>query len=158
MDMVVQGQELTKKPHIVVATPGRLADHLESCNVFTLSKIKFLVLDEADRLLGGHFDDQIKTIFQALPKDRQNLFFSATITDTLEKLKNVTGKEVFLYEAPSEIATVENLEQHYVLCPKNVKDAYLVEVIRTYRKDNDGNILIFTDTCRFLFYLQELFV
>ncbi|XP_019869571.1 probable ATP-dependent RNA helicase DDX49 [Aethina tumida] len=149
VDMVAQGQELSKKPHIVVATPGRLADHLESCSTFTLSKIKFLVLDEADRLLGGHFDDQIKTIFTALPKTRQNLFFSATITDTLQKLKTVTGRDCFLYEAPAEVATVEQLEQHYVLCPKDVKDAYLVEVIRTYRATNQtGNIMIFTDTCR----------
>lgn len=149
MDMVAQGLELSKKPHIVVATPGRLADHLESCNTFSLAKIKFLVLDEADRLLGGHFDEQIKTIFKALPKERQNLFFSATITDTLEKLKLVTGKDVFFYEAPAEVATVEELEQNYVLCPKDVKDAYLVETIRTYRTNNEnGNILIFTDTCK----------
>lgn len=149
MDMVAQGLELSKKPHIVVATPGRLADHLESCNTFSLAKIKFLVLDEADRLLGGHFDEQIKTIFKALPKERQNLFFSATITDTLEKLKMVTGKDVFFYEAPAEVATVEELEQNYVLCPKDVKDAYLVETIRTYRTNNEnGNILIFTDTCK----------
>jgi ATP-dependent RNA helicase DDX49/DBP8 len=149
MCMITQGQELEKRPHIVVATPGRLADHLESCKTFTLSRLRFLVLDEADRLLGGHFDEQIKTIFQALSKQRQNLFFSATITDTLEKLKTVTGKDVFFYEAPAEVATVENLEQHYVLCPKDVKDAYLVETIRTYRGNNsDGNILIFTDTCK----------
>lgn len=148
MDMVTQGQELAKKPHIVVATPGRLADHIQSCDTFSLARIRYLVLDEADRLLSGHFDEQIKTIFNVLPKKRQNLFFSATITDTLEKLKEVTGNEVFLYEAPSEIATVEQLEQDYVLCPQDVRDAYLVETIRTYRAINTtGNILIFTDTC-----------
>ncbi|XP_044252400.1 probable ATP-dependent RNA helicase DDX49 [Tribolium madens] len=149
MDMVAQGKELARKPHIVVATPGRLADHLESCNTFNFTKLRFLVLDEADRLLGGSFDEQIKTIFQNLPKKRQNLFFSATITDTLEKLKCVTGSEVFFYEAPTEVATVEQLEQNYVLCPKDVKDAYLVETIRTYRGQNKGgNILIFTNTCK----------
>lgn len=148
MDMVAQGKELAKKPHIVVGTPGRLADHIESCDTFSLSRIKYLVLDEADRLLSGHFDEQIKTIFGVLPKKRQNLFFSATITDTLEKLKEATGNEVFLYEAPSDTATVEQLEQHYVLCPQDVRDAYLVETIRMYRsKNSNGNIMIFTDTC-----------
>ncbi|XP_018322404.1 probable ATP-dependent RNA helicase DDX49 [Agrilus planipennis] len=148
VDMVAQGQELTKKPHIVVATPGRLADHIESCNTFNLSKIKFLVLDEADRLLSGQFDEQIKTIFKVLPKKKQSLFFSATITDALEKLKEVTGNEVFFYQAPNDIATVEQLEQHYVLCPHDVRDAYLVETIRTFRINNEcGNIMIFTDTC-----------
>lgn len=91
--MVVQGQELSKNPHIVVATPGRLADHLESCDTFNLKKIKFLVLDEADRLLSGHFDEQIQTIFQALSEDRQSLFFSATITDTLDQVRQVLSKK-----------------------------------------------------------------
>lgn len=74
----------------------RLADHLESCNTFSLKRIKFLVLDEADRLLGGRFDKQIATIFNALPKERQTLLFSATMTDTLEKVKKVTKKNVSL--------------------------------------------------------------
>ncbi|XP_017783893.1 PREDICTED: probable ATP-dependent RNA helicase DDX49 [Nicrophorus vespilloides] len=149
MDMVTQGQELAKKPHIVVATPGRLADHLDSCNTFSLKKIQFLVLDEADRLLGGNYDEHIQTIFQQLPKKKQSLFFSATITDTLEKLKGVTGNDVFLYEAPNDIATVEQLDQHYVLCPKDVRDGYLVQTIRAYREENEeGNVMIFTDSCR----------
>lgn len=97
MDNVQQGLELSKNPHIVVATPGRLADHITGCKTFTLQKIKFLVMDEADRLLGsGHFDDQLQTIFGDLPKKKQSLFFSATITDTLEKLKGVTGNEVII--------------------------------------------------------------
>lgn len=94
MDMVVQGLELSKHPHIVVATPGRLADHLESCNTFSLKQIKFLVLDEADRLLEGHFDDQLKTIFEALPKRKQMLLFSATMTDTLDKVKHIASSKV----------------------------------------------------------------
>lgn len=149
--MVEQGIQLTKRPHIVVATPGRLADHLESCKTFSLSKIKFLVLDEADRLLSGQFDEQIKTIFKNLPKERQNLFFSATITDTLEKLKEVSNKDFFYYEAPSisDAVTVEQLEQLYVLCPRDVKDAYLAQVIRDFRSINeDGNVMIFTNTCK----------
>ncbi|KAF2893943.1 hypothetical protein ILUMI_12232 [Ignelater luminosus] len=149
MDMVTQGKELAKRPHIVVATPGRLADHIESCNTFSLARIKFLVLDEADRLLGGQFDGQIGTIFKVLPKKKQCLFFSATVTDTLQKLKEVTETDVVVYEQPAEIATVEELEQHYVLTPHDVRDAYLVETIRTFRSSNsDGNIMIFTDTCK----------
>lgn len=71
----------------------RLADHLESCDTFSLKSIKFLVLDEADRLLGGCFDKQIQTIFNALSKERQTLLFSATMTDTLEKVKMITKKD-----------------------------------------------------------------
>lgn len=147
--MVRQGKELAKKPHVVVATPGRLADHIESCNTFNMNQIKFLVMDEADRLLAGHFDEQLKTIFKILPRKKQSLFFSATITDTLEKLKTVTGNEVFQYEAPKVAETVEELDQRYVLCSKDVRDAYLVETIRIYRSKNEnGNIMIFVQTCR----------
>jgi ATP-dependent RNA helicase DDX49/DBP8 len=151
MDMVQQGQELSKKPHIVIATPGRLADHLESCNTFSLKKIKFLVLDEADRLLagGGGFDEQLKMIFNALPKIRQNLLFSATITDTLEEVKEVASNKVFMWEAPAEVATVEQLDQFYILCPVNVKDSYLVQTVRMFQEKNEkGSIMIFTDTCK----------
>ncbi|KAJ9589008.1 hypothetical protein L9F63_017703, partial [Diploptera punctata] len=149
MDMMIQGQELARKPHIVIATPGRLADHLESCDTFTLKKIKFLVLDEADRLLGGGFDGQLKTIFAALPKIRQNLLFSATITDTLEKVKEVANNKVFMWEEKAEIATVDQLDQFYVLCPVNMKDSYLVQVVRSYCEEHEkGSIMIFTDTCK----------
>lgn len=94
MDMMVQGLELAKKPHVVVATPGRLADHIESCNTFSLEKIKFLVLDEADRLLSGSFDEQLKVILPTLSKQKQVLLFSATITDALDKAKNLAPGKV----------------------------------------------------------------
>ncbi|XP_076176358.1 putative ATP-dependent RNA helicase Dbp45A [Ptiloglossa arizonensis] len=151
MDMVIQGLELSKHPHIVVATPGRLADHLESCDTFSLKRIKFLVLDEADRLLGGHFDDQLKTIFSALPQEKQVLLFSATMTDTLDKVKHITSNKVFIWESKDDsgIATVKELDQYYVLCPSDVRDSFLVEVVRSFRKTNkDGSIMIFTDTCK----------
>ncbi|XP_050523861.1 probable ATP-dependent RNA helicase DDX49 isoform X2 [Daktulosphaira vitifoliae] len=149
MEMIVQARELANKPHIVVSTPGRLADHLESCDTFSLKRIKFLVLDEADRLLGGKFDQQISTIFNALPKNRQTLLFSATMTDTLEKVKKITKKNTFVFESTDEVKTVDELEQFYVLCPYNVKDGYLVEIVRNFReKDESGLIMIFTDTCK----------
>lgn len=116
---------------------------------FSLKNVRFVVFDEADRLLSGAFDDQIKTIFGEIPKKRQTLFFSATITDTLLKAKEMAPNEVFVYEAPAEIATVEQLEQHYLLCNGDVKDGYLVQLLREYReKDDKGSIIIFTDTCK----------
>lgn len=153
MDMIVQAQELAKHPHVVISTPGRLADHLESCNTFSLSRIKFLVLDEADSLLSGRFDNQMKIIFKALPpKERkQLLLFSATMTDTLHNLETVSSKEFYKWESSSSdnIVTVSELDQYYVLCPLNAKDGYLVETIRTFRtNDPDSSIMIFTNTCK----------
>lgn len=151
MDMVTQGLELARHPHVVVSTPGRLADHLESCDTFSLRRIKFLVIDEADRLLAGQFDEQLATIFQALPKERQSLLFSATITDALDKVKEVSSNKFFVWECKDDsgVATVKELDQRYVLCPGDVRDAFLVEVIRTFRADNEtGSVMVFTDTCK----------
>lgn len=116
MDMVAQGKELARSPHIVIATPGRLFDHLNSCHTFSLRSIKYLVMDEADRLLEGkgNFDEQVsrisitspnsdrltffllqlRRIFKELPKSKQTLLFSATVTDTLKKLQDVALNNV----------------------------------------------------------------
>ena len=129
------------RPHIVIATPGRLADHLESCKTFSLKKIKYLVLDEADRLLEetGGFSDQLKVIFDNLPsKNKQTLLFSATITESMEQLKNkISMKEqVFKWEQNEKVEddskTVENLKQSYVLTPAGARDAYLVMIVKNF--------------------------
>nr|CAH0102147.1 unnamed protein product [Daphnia galeata] len=149
MGMMDQGIELSNHPHIVIATPGRLADHLESCNTFSFKTIKYLVMDEADRLLEGNFDEQLQTIFQALPEKRQTLLFSATITDTLNKLREVALNKPFMWSAPVETATVEELDQRYILVPADFKDGYLVHVVQNFREEKPkGSIIVFTDTCR----------
>lgn len=61
--MVAQAEELTQKPHLVIATPGRLVDHLESGTKFSIDKIRFLVLDEADRMLSGGFNNEVKLTY-----------------------------------------------------------------------------------------------
>jgi superfamily II DNA/RNA helicase len=82
-DPVAQSLALAKKPHIVISTPGRLVDHLESHSGLDLSRIKFLVLDEADRLLSG---DSLRGCLESIlkycppPERRQTLLFSATMT------------------------------------------------------------------------------
>uniref|UniRef100_A0A915CNY9 RNA helicase n=1 Tax=Ditylenchus dipsaci TaxID=166011 RepID=A0A915CNY9_9BILA len=143
---VVQAQELIKRPHIVVATPGRLADHIESDPegiAKLLKTIKFFVLDEADQLL------TLQTIFKAVPKQRQTLLFSATITSALNQLHQVSIKKPFFFEDDSDVKTVDRLEQRYVLCPNGVKDAYLVYVVKNfYTQRESSSILVFTHTCR----------
>ncbi|KAM3718731.1 putative ATP-dependent RNA helicase [Dirofilaria immitis] len=151
-DRVAQGNGLTRRPHIVVATPGRLADHLESDSENTrklFEKLRFLVLDEADRLLDGQYSVELKTILNLMPKQRQTLLFSATITSALSQLHQVAVKKPYFFEDKSEIATVDKLEQKYVLTPCAVKDAYLVYVVKNFHeKYPDSLILIFSHTCR----------
>uniref|UniRef100_A0A670Y1F5 RNA helicase n=1 Tax=Pseudonaja textilis TaxID=8673 RepID=A0A670Y1F5_PSETE len=84
MDMVSQALELSRKPHVVIATPGRLADHLRSSNTFSLRSIKFLVLDEADRLLEQgctDFTKDLEVILAAVPLDQRYLLVPEKVKD-----------------------------------------------------------------------------
>ncbi|XP_041419274.1 probable ATP-dependent RNA helicase DDX49 isoform X2 [Xenopus laevis] len=152
MDMVAQALELSRKPHIVIATPGRLADHIRSSNTFSIKKIRFLVLDEADRLLEQgctDFTQDLQVILEAVPAQRQTLLFSATLTDTLQELKTVAMNKPFFWESISEVKTVEQLDQRYILVPEKVKDAYLVYLIQKFQDEHeDWSIMIFTNTCK----------
>ena len=80
LDMVAQAITLSKKPHVIVGTPGRMADHLANTKGFHMKKLKYLVLDEADRLLSMDFEKQINLILTQIPKDRHTYLFSATMT------------------------------------------------------------------------------
>ncbi|CEF65988.2 Probable ATP-dependent RNA helicase DDX49 [Strongyloides ratti] len=136
----IQANELAKKPHIVVGTPGRIEDHIRSDPN---------VLDEADQLLDGQYSLQLKSIFLALPKKRQTLLFSATITSALTQLHQVSIHKPYFFEDVDEVKTVDKLTQKYVLCPVGVKDAYLVYVVKNYvEKNEDSSVLIFTYTCK----------
>ena len=73
---------------------GRLVDHLTACDTFSLRRVRFLVLDEADRLIAGRFDSDLATIMSALPQKRQTLLFSATCNDTLRQLESIANNEV----------------------------------------------------------------
>jgi len=147
MDMVAQGRELTDKPHIVIATPGRLAGHINAgSTTVSLDKIQFLVLDEADRLLEKSFESDLEVIFNKLPDKRQTLIFSATLTDTINELRTITKQKLFCYEAESNTATVSELDQRYLLVPSMVKDSYLVHLIQNFIENK--SVIIFTHTCR----------
>jgi len=154
-DMMLQGRDLASRPHVVIATPGRLADQLQSCVTFSLKKIKYLVLDEADRLLEGGFDDQLRVIFDNLPQKKQTLLFSATMSD-LEQYKskiNMNDDSPYQWQESQNdndfVKTAENLKQCYVLTPFGARDAYLVNIIQKFNeKEPNGSIMVFTKTCK----------
>jgi len=151
MDMVKQGQDLNVKPHIVVSTPGRLADHYESCDTFSLKKIKFLVLDEADRLLEDTgFQEQLEIIFKKLPKKRQTLLFSATMTPAIRQIQESSEEKVFAWTQSTDVMTVDELDQQYVLMNADVKDAYLMHILDKFTTDKPkSSVIIFTSTCKY---------
>lgn len=152
MDMVSQALELSKQPHVVVATPGRLADHIRSSNTFSMKRIQFLIMDEADRLLEQgctDFTKDLETILAILPAKRQTLLFSATLTDTLHDLKSIAMNRPFFWESKSDTRTVEELDQRYILTPEKVKDAYLVHLIQKFTDEHDDwSIIVFVNTCK----------
>ncbi|CAJ0963412.1 unnamed protein product, partial [Mesorhabditis belari] len=154
IEQIKQASDLSKRPHVVVATPGKLADYIETHQDSMgqlFRKIKYFVLDEADRMLDGQYNEQLKVIFQSLPPKRQTLLFSATITSAINKLHQVSVRKPYFFEDKGEgdEATVEKLEQKYVLCPVNVKDAYLVYVVKNYcEKSPKSSVIVFALNCR----------
>ena len=93
LSMKVQEQELRSQPDIVIATPGRIIDHLRNSLAVGFDALEVLVLDEADRLLQLGFRDEIQEIVRLCPKGRQTMLFSATMTDEVSKLAQLSLKD-----------------------------------------------------------------
>lgn len=134
MDMMNQALELDTRPHVVVATPGRIVDHLKSSGGgWDLSRIKFLVLDEADRLLAPTFAPELAYLFQCLPTERQTCLFTATLTPAVVALAETRPKpgkiKPFFHRTESSVETVTSLKQHYLLVPYHVREVYLFHLL-----------------------------
>nr|CAG8456933.1 3186_t:CDS:2 [Entrophospora candida] len=151
LDMMNQAIELSRKPHIVIATPGRLVGHINNSGVKSnLARIKFLVLDEADFLLTDTFTKDLKIIFDSIPETRQTLLFTATMTENILELKN-SPKNPFIYQVKSNISTVSKLLQYYIFIPSHVKEPYLIYLLRSKINDellSNKSVIIFCNRCR----------
>lgn len=130
MDMVAQSMLLGKGPHIVIATPGRLLDHMENTKGFNLRELKYLVMDEADRILNMDFEVEVDKILSILPrKGRKNMLFSATMTKKVAKLQRASLADPVKVEVSSKYKTVDKLLQYYLFIPLKFKEIYLVHII-----------------------------
>lgn len=159
MEMAKQSKELKEKPHFVIATPGRLADEILSNGeevIPGLKRVKYLVLDEADRLLNPTMAKDLSTCISALapPEKRQTLLFTATVTDAVRELQNRPQKDgkkpVFIQEVSSDaIAIPETLEQTYIFVPGYVREVF-VHSILTHEDNVNKSAIVFvnrTSTC-----------
>nr|CAD1824623.1 unnamed protein product [Ananas comosus var. bracteatus] len=144
VDMMQQAISLAKRPHIVVATPGRLLDHLSNTKGFSLRALKYLVLDEADRLLNMDFERAIDDILKDIPKERRTYLFSATMTKKVSKLQRACLRDPLKIEAASKYSTVDTLKQHYLFIPATYKDCYLVYILV---RMSGSTSMVFTRTC-----------
>ncbi|KAH7908287.1 P-loop containing nucleoside triphosphate hydrolase protein [Hygrophoropsis aurantiaca] len=142
-DKMAQAVALAKRPHIVIATPGRLLDHIKSTKGFNLQNIKFLVLDEADRLLDLDFGAIIDEILKALPKQRTTYLFSATMTTQVSKLKRASLSNPEKIEVSTQYQTVSTLLQYYIFYPLVYKDVVFVHIVNSL---TSNSLIIFTRT------------
>ena len=162
MEVGEQARQLATRPHVVVATPGRLRDHFEhdpdAPRLF--KRLRFLVLDEADRILDPGFEKELQVILGPLPERRQTLLFSATMTQNLEALKRVALPDAFQFAEFEGLKTAVGLRQEYVLCPAKVKEVYLFHLLKRLEQLKVKSAIIFVGTvkgCQLVeFLLDEL--
>lgn len=171
-DMRAQAIALGERPHVVIATPGRLADHIRTSGEDTvcgLRRVKYVVLDEADRLLGGtgpgSMLPDVEECFSALPPptERQTLLFTATMTPEVLALKNTPpkpGKEpAFVCEVDtSALAVPATLRQMHLKVPVTHREHFLHTFLLT-EGNLDKTAIVFcnrTSTAEFLHHLLRL--
>ena len=132
-----QASELARRPHVVVATPGRLREQLWAHEAAreSLRRAAVLVLDEADRLLEPSFEPELAAVLACLPVRRQTLLFSATLTPAVEQLQRVGGAGAYRFAvggADGDGAAMRlpaGLRQQLVLVPAKVKEVYLAHLL-----------------------------
>ena len=140
--MGTQIRDLKRGVDIVVATPGRLMDHMRRGNV-RLGTIEYLVLDEADRMLDMGFLPDVRTILRELPRKRQTLFFSATMPPPIEALSLEMQQEPVLVEVARQ-TPAEGIEQLVFPVGRHLKLPLLLHLLN--RDEEMTSVLVFTET------------
>lgn len=136
-----QIQAIRRAPHIIVSTPGRLIDHLEQKNL-NLSRVKMIVLDEADRMFDIGFAPQIKQVLNFAPKDRQTLMFSATMPKAIAEMASRYMKMPLRIEVAPAGTTADQIEQEIFIVSKDMR----VQLLDKMLADTTGTVLIFSRT------------
>ncbi|RMZ75724.1 hypothetical protein DV738_g5354, partial [Chaetothyriales sp. CBS 135597] len=152
-----EADKLTKGVNLLIATPGRLLDHLRNLKGFVYKNLKALVIDEADRILEVGFEDEMRQIIHMLPKeDRQTMLFSATQTTKVEDLARISLKPGPLYvnvDHKQEHSTVAGLEQGYVICEADKRFLLLFTFLKKMAKKK---VIVFCSSCNCVKYHAEL--
>ncbi len=144
---------LRKNVSIVTGTPGRVFDHIRNGNLET-KHIRFLVLDEADRMLDMGFIEQVVTIIRTLPRDRVTLLFSATIPPEIYRICEHYMKNPSMVEIESQTKTADTIEQFYYRVKPNEKHSQL---IRLLLMEQPESCLIFCNTRNAVDQVQSFF-
>ncbi|RFU31879.1 hypothetical protein B7463_g4474, partial [Scytalidium lignicola] len=152
-----EAEKLAKGVNLLIATPGRLLDHLQNTQGFVFKNVKALVIDEADRILEVGFEDEMRQIVKVLPKEeRQTMLFSATQTTKVEDLARISLRPGPLYinvDQQKEHSTVEGLQQGYVVCDSDKRFLLLFSFLKRNLKKK---IIVFFSSCACVKYHSEL--
>lgn len=136
-----QLHSLRNAPHVIIATPGRLLDHMEQGSL-RMSDLKILVLDEADRMLDMGFAPQLKRIFESIPADRQTMLFSATMPTDIIQIARKYMKQPTQVEIARQGTTAEGVTQELFIVRKEEKLRLISKILQEHR----GSTLIFSRT------------
>jgi len=149
--------KLVKGVNLLIATPGRLLDHLENTPGFVFKNLKALVIDEADRILEVGFEEEMKKIIRILPNEnRQSMLFSATQTTKVADLARISlrpGPTLIDVDSSKDTSTVTTLTQGYVVCPSDRRFLLLFTFLR---KNLKKKVVVFFSSCNSVKYHAEL--
>ena len=151
-----EAERLAKGVNLLVATPGRLLDHLQNTRAFVTRNLAFFVADEADRILEAGFEEEMRQVVKLLPRDRQTALFSATQTTKVEDLARLSFKRAPLYVGVDDgqaAATREGLEQGYCVVPAAARFLLLFTFLRRNAKKK---VIVFFSSCASVKYHAEL--
>lgn len=152
-----EADKLQKGVNLIIATPGRLLDHLQNTKGFVFSNMKTLIIDEADRILEIGFEEEMRQIVKILPtENRQTMLFSATQTTKVTDLARVSLRQGPLYINVHEersAATNEQLEQGYVVCESDMRFLLLFTFLK---KNLKKKVIVFFSSCNSVKYHGEL--
>lgn len=130
LSLIDQARKLSKRPHFVVATPGRLRQLLDLPDAPPVNKVRYFVLDEADKLISMGFSDDLEAITNRLSPSKKTLLFSATITETLVETSPLALRPgYYSINLTNEVKIPSQLKQEYILTPSKIKVCYLLSFL-----------------------------
>ena len=131
------------RPDVLIATPGRLIDHLHNSPTFTLDTLDILVLDEADRMLSDGFADELTEIVKSCPQSRQTMLFSATMTDSVDELVKMSlNKPVRLFVDPKR-STARGLLQEFIRVRAGKESERAALLVAVCKRTFKSRVIIF---------------
>ncbi|NWR44289.1 DDX27 helicase, partial [Regulus satrapa] len=146
LDVKTQEAALRAGPDILIATPGRLIDHLHNCPSFHLSSVEVLILDEADRMLDEYFEEQMKEIIRLCSHHRQTMLFSATMTEEVKDLASVSLKNPVRIFVNSNTDVAPFLRQEFIRIRPNREGDREAIVTALLTRTFQDHVMLFTQT------------